>query len=786
MEQISIQSPNQSITQLIKHSFYALDKKNFLHDKINLITEPDEHFTPNIVDTNNDYVIVSLKENIWNKELSQIKSTQWFELDNFSNVKKTPRFELVIVIVELDDEFNIENLNYLQEFESKHLEHIDLIKHNLKTIANNVILCPLYVSKAIEYTTIVFDDVCGLGENILDKILKDEYGKQGLKKFNTIEKKQHEVKQISERDNVADEWFRMVGINKLFNVVKLELIEKYDNIIFQHALIQLKKLHDDIFVNNDNDTSVSQYEKNLNLLKLFLQIIKLFGYDKNFLMQIITKNFNINKNEEGEKIVNIKNESKVDTTSFINLIEIFNKIKEFVMDYNPVEMLNQTQIDNYLCELNNFIDLFGLETDINICTKRNFWIKNKLLFSFDSDIFIKMFESNQIDINFFKECIEFCISNNLNNFNTLINFIISNSNKLDLNSDTYLEIIIDKLCENKHTNNFYYSIGYKINFDDFIETFKNVFGICVENLNLDSNPNPNTILLAKLMFEIIFIGCVDLTMNDNNNNNNNNNDNNDNDNNVTNKLNLDKVIRLVSVTKNIFERIFYNNTYKINDDYNLFLQNLHYNYSIILEQTCLLLSNTLNISKSIDYTTFIQTNKLVNNFVDIIHKKGEEYLNNKSKINVPISNNDTEPDDLSNEIRDKAILCLNKNDSNENESDSEQSDTDSHLNQSPTPSPIKNLCSNSDSESNSNSNSKSNSESDSESDSESESESNEIEKVFNLIKTTKGCKTLNHNILRTMAKNYYTIGKNYTKSIELFKKELDAKTFSKKYKALNK
>ena len=62
-------------------------------------------------------------------------------------------------------------------------------------------------------------------------------------------------------------------------------------------------------------------------------------------------------------------------------------------------------------------------------------------------------------------------------------------------------------------------------------------------------------------------------------------------------------------------------------------------------------------------------------------------------------------------------------------------------------------------------------------------------KIYIFVKKSLKGRKLNIEVLQEMSKKYYLDGKSYSKSIELFKNDLDKKTFTakyKKYRELNK
>lgn len=207
---IGIFENQNKINKIIKYSFDILLSN--IEKKYNIIIKPISQ--QDVINSVFDYLVVGIDYDDYLKFNCESNCELNCEFDKITNGFN--KYKKLIIIVS-NEEFQKEN----------------------NILNNDVIFFVMNVNKAIEYLTMVREDIKEIKViEVIDKILRDELGKQKYKSLDTFEKKISSMKKLIKNKNIVDEWMENVGFNNLVHMVEKNIIDNYNNIIFNHCVNQ--------------------------------------------------------------------------------------------------------------------------------------------------------------------------------------------------------------------------------------------------------------------------------------------------------------------------------------------------------------------------------------------------------------------------------------------------------------------------------------------------------------------------------------------------------------------
>lgn len=598
------------------------------------------------------------QEDITNQDNPTISTKYYFELEI---IKKMKKFTKYIILMDME-ELNI-SLDKNTDLDSLPIHSIN---HYLSQIFGTFELCPINMTKAINYLSLIHNDITQIDLELINATLKEELGKQIFKKLDTVEKKYNQIKELVHKYDIINDWINQTGFNKLIDIIQININSQYQFIINSHAqleLINIVKRLELLQIDNIENNSNLSVENISNLIIVLSKIIQILNIDL------------LNKNNE-----------KLDTQT--NLILSIIKISSLIKIL-PIDNIENSQIDMYLNSLNIFVNMIKFDTKANFIkfhshlkTKSNKLIKKKLLLTFDEKLFNELFNTNLIDIEFFKQCVDCCLKNDWTNLPNLIKFSSTHSPE-------YSEVIIKEFVQmDTHNNNINFNINIQESLFTCITQFMNTFIIkkifpdvklfskfIFKILCLYSNYSPKYLNTSLYIFNK-YIGNFDTEL-----------------------LNINKL-----------------DIYEINKK--LYLHNINLNFKILVEN-------------------FIKDSNIDELFDNI----DDYFIHQEFAIKI---------------LQNISKLINNENDNNaeENESEGEiESDDNSEIN--------------------------------SDSDDLIMVKAKQVENIYNHLKNALSARNLNQSTIKTISEFYWNNTKSYTKSIEMFQKEIENKTFTKLYKKFN-
>ncbi len=632
---------NTQICDIVKYCLNSIkcnnkcDDFNAIYDVDNKHIECNEYNEYNFLkEKYNDVIIFEIYlQKIINLDKEQLKELINKYVDDFLIDKLHVYSIEIIVIVICDDYVNNNKIvnNFIKTLFSATQQYI--LYQNIQI---NVNFCKIYIDKINQYlyllnnltnnlTNNLINGLIDINYDIIDIILIEELGKQKFKKICSNEKKIENILNIINDTNIINEWLDVTGLNNFINILKINVVEQKSKFIKNHVQIELFNTINNIKLNienlqmhsNDKDSfyfifSIIEFLQNINEMCNFNKIND----------NVINKNIN-NKNIVGNNDVG---NSNVDNKIIQHLHCIINDILTNIKLFNFSCIYDNADMDYYLKYITIFINTFlpiyiciftstsTSETLKIIKNKKNELIKQKLMLSFDENLFIDLLENKTIDFDFFKQCINYCLDSDINNiikllnfsikysydsFNIIINeFIINNFDKCthDINDKCMCEIIELVM---KHGN----KINHIQSNDEYINSQNNYSYV-------------DTIMLSNLIYKIIYLHYSDDIYNHINN---------------------------VIMSSFIFNQYLSVINQKYSDFYRygqikvmLYMNNLYYNYNSIVQKLIQDYSVNNYQSNNNDFETeYIYVTKLISIiFEHVISYYFECQKNNKFNSNV--------------------------------------------------------------------------------------------------------------------------------------------------------
>lgn len=240
--QLRIFNSNIKLQKLVK---YGLDIVKTTNNLTHNSTHNSTHHTTHNID------ITILEPNITNKCDISIINLLYKDIINNPNIlndlnimleENFKEFNNFIVIVIHDDYFNI---NEIENIQTKH----------------NIDVTHIYLEKAVEYLSVVRDDIKTVDTNIIDNILKDELGKQKYRLLDSNEKKIKQITNLIKNTDVVEEWMSSVGFDKLLDVFENKIIIPYNDIIQTHCKTSMDEIISKINYISSNNISITTQEQ---------------------------------------------------------------------------------------------------------------------------------------------------------------------------------------------------------------------------------------------------------------------------------------------------------------------------------------------------------------------------------------------------------------------------------------------------------------------------------------------------------------------------------------------
>ena len=561
--------------QIIINVVADKELEKLLNYGLNIITKKPNH---NIIIKNNDENVKYYDCLIFRIQYEKFIDTESL-LNNLNDFILTNtienKFTKLLVIVE----YNNEN------FISHDTTHINIIKNLFFDIKDNDIdICYINVKKALNYLSVVRDDITIIDENIINEILQDELGKQKYKKLDSIEKKRNEITNLSKNEDIVNDWMKSFGFDEFINILEKNFVDFYDKYIQSHALQNINFINNEIVLlkQNNNKISLGQVmELIINLLNCIDVFIKYL--DTNTVFNCI--------NNDGFEIVETivtscnnddENINNNDTVYYTNLLKInnniFENINEYIINYLILADITENNLESYTNCIVKYINTFKISNSM-INNIKNELMKKKMLLRFDEQLFNELLNDNDDD--FFVECIGTWLVNDPNNFTDLIKFAKK------INSPYYINKIMEEFVDNDEIDNKHNK--YKnICTDKFIDSSKMIFD---KNI-YDYNNSIDTIFISSLLFKMVKLIY---------------------------KENCGSIVQ----TEYIFDKYISLIDYCNNDLNILFIHNIHYNYKILLDkykQSYSYVNTMINFKSFIlTYDFFGQILEILFDFVNLKH-----------------------------------------------------------------------------------------------------------------------------------------------------------------------
>ena len=456
---------SENIKKIIKYGFRIIDSNcnantNYFESNINLrVVEYTDTIATCPIDKFNDCLVWYIHYNSLINFKKDSVSKYYQELEM---IKTFPKFSKYILIIDCD---NAEQ-NQLEPSVVSSLNEI---------FGDELNLCFVNVNKALNYLALMYDSIDNIQIELLDTVLRDEFGKQIFKKLDSLEKKQKQILQLIKKEEIINDWIGSTGVKIFVDVLQSNIINEYSKIIISHGELELKMVCDKIYsVNKDNLSIILTGDFISGLINSISKIVEILNLD--------LENFDIS------------NDINSETNIIITITTVIYAIIEYIKLFEIADNLNEHQINLYLNSINKLINIislfkkniFNLENNSDIFVKKNELIKKKLLLRFDEQLFNELLNSKEIDIEFFKQCVVCCLNYNVENFTNLI--VFSNSY-----SHEYSEIIINEFINMELK----YNPDTKID----LESFNSCIKTYMKNY-LDKKTLPNTIVFSKLIFKI--------------------------------------------------------------------------------------------------------------------------------------------------------------------------------------------------------------------------------------------------------------------------------------------
>lgn len=589
--------------------------------------------------------------------------------------------------------FIIEHNDYVHNeiFDDKLLELNDVNEYEIKVVH-------IYYSKALEYLSLIRDDIENVNPQIIDNILKEELGNQKYKKLSPSDKI-HEITKLIKDESIVDEWMLKVGFDKFTDIIDEKLINGYNSIVCSHCIKLINEIQTNVSTLN-NSTNFDNISEN------YIQICQISN-----LIGSLLEAYNIfnSYNNNSNNTFTLFTESEQD---FILL-----NINTFIINTsNNSKVINNSNyllLKSYLDNLKNYIKTFNID-DLQINQLVIMLMKNKIQLKFDEELFnelkefnIEMFNTNN-DEKFFSECIEIWIKNESNNFYDLIVYTDKT------NQQNLTELVIYKFITYVELLEYdeYMTFISDIDLEKLIKSFKIILSPNKINSSNDLLKY-NTVIISKLLYIISNVISHK----------------------YTNETNGSNKYSLLNQMKYIFDNYVKDNIYYNDNETNLFIHNILWNYTTIIMNTTLNKESQINL---IEYEMFIKVHNDFKQLIIILF----DFVNVDLTESIKQIENNNITDKEDNKTKDKTEEDGTEED--ETEDDDEEDE-----------------------------------------DEETEDEEEIIEKIYGFIKKSTAGRKMNTLTLKKIAEIYWTKARDYNKSIKLFESDMITKKFTKIYKENN-
>ena len=598
----------------------------------------------------------------------------------------------------------------------------------------NFIISHIVYSRVLEYLSLIRNGVESVEQEIIDNILREELGNQKYKKLDS-NGKMREITKLIKNEDIVNEWMEATGFDKLTDIIDENLIKEYNTIVCSHCMESKKNILNEIntlTLNNFTDFNTVDSVNNINSTTNNIQISQVSNLIGTLLETFNVFNFcsNTDYNSDTNTDTNSEPDNTNNTTDINELLtkteldNIILNLNSFIINTSvnqeSIKSLDYEMIKLYLDNLKNYIKTFNVnEPQINqlIFTL----MKNKIELKFDEELFNELKKFNSLvsepnnDEHLFSECVKIWIENEPNNFYDMIAYADKT------NQHNLIELVVDKFIKYTELSEYV----SKINLDKLLQTLK----IILEQNKINSSADLvkyDTIVITQLMYIVSNI----ITHNNSN--------------------DINKY-QLLNQMKYIFDNYVKDNIYYNDNETNLFIHNILWNYSIIItNQVTNQITTQLNL---IEYKSFVKVHNDFKKLITILFDFVGVNLNNQIEQTEQI-----EPTKLTeqnkkaptNNSKKNIKVYISEDEEQEDEEDEEDEDEEEDEEE------------------------------------EDEEDEDEIERIYEFIKKTTNSRKLNQLTLKKIAKNYLNKTNDYNKSIKLFESDMINKKFTQIYKDNNK
>ncbi len=343
-----------------------------------------------------------------------------------------------------DDSIDLED----EELNELYERCVETINKQCQSILNKVTISPLCSSKLYIYRG-VKNNISEIDENQLDNIIKNECGKQELKKLTTSAMKRKFISGLLKKNQTSlyDDWMNDTGYNMFIKNLNL-IIQNYSTIIFYHINNDIQQLHQLLIDENYLDNIYTQ----INIINNRINKASKFTKD-NKIPNYLINNLDIINNKVNIYIVNGVNSYSGSTIDLINSFLI--KIEEYYL------IIKKLFTENPIADSKNVLE-----------TKRINLLYESFENNFDYDIFIELVKKQILKDELFSKSISNVFNKSSSEFENIINFL----EKYDIK---YTNIVIDKFVE--------ICIGNKkMSFNEFFNSLSIILNHKKDNLCLIS------------------------------------------------------------------------------------------------------------------------------------------------------------------------------------------------------------------------------------------------------------------------------------------------------------
>lgn len=340
-----------------------------------------------------------------------------------SEIQKNQNGYIHILINKCDDIQINDNLVKLEDSELNELYErcIETINKHCLPIIDKVSITPLCSSKLYIYRGIK-NNISMIDESQLDNIIRDECGKQELKKLKDSSMKRKFISGLLKKKteiSLYNDWMNNTGYNMFIKNLN-NIISNYSQFIFYHVNLDVLKLYDSIINNtHQNDNFFDYIYSKIN--EFNLRIKKALLYSKTETPIYLLDNLQLINIKLEAFLINGSNSYTGSTLEIVN--SFIEKINKYYLMIKNIFITNPIKISKEILE-----------------SRRIELLKDSIIKDFKFDIFIELLEKNIINEDIFNVSITNTFNTNINNFNKIIEFL----SKYDI---VYLDISIDKFIE---------------------------------------------------------------------------------------------------------------------------------------------------------------------------------------------------------------------------------------------------------------------------------------------------------------------------------------------------